>query len=96
MANAYFDRATEPVFRAWAALGLGAAYSPRFAQKPPVHVLDVFGERDLEPVLKSAAARQRVATASGGRQQRITGADHFYAGRESELANLIADFARPK
>lgn len=96
MSNAYFDRAMEPGFRAWAALGMGAAYSPRFAQKPSVRVLDVFGERDLQPVLTSAAARERVATASGGRQQRITGADHFYAGRESELAALLADFARPR
>ena len=96
MSNAYFDRAPAPGFRAWAALGLGAPFSSRFAQAPGVPVLDVYGERDLDPVLKSAPARERVANASGGRQQRIAGADHFYAGRETELAALIADHARRK
>lgn len=96
MSNAYFDRTLARGFRAWAALGLGAPYSPNFAQALLVPVLDVYGERDLEPVLKNATARERIAVASGGRQQRIAGADHFYAGREPELASLIADHARRK
>jgi len=94
MSNAYFDRTPSPGFRAWAALGLGAPYSSKFAQAPLVAVLDVYGERDLDPVLKNAPARERIARASGGRQQRIAGADHFYAGREAELGSLIADYAR--
>jgi alpha/beta superfamily hydrolase len=94
MSNAYFDRTSAPAFRCWAALGLGLPYTAAFAQKPPVRVLDVYGERDLEAVLKNAPARERVAQASGGRQQRVPGADHFYAGREAELVSLIAGFAR--
>jgi len=96
MANAYFDRASPPAFRAWAALGLGAPFSAKFAQKPAVPVLDVSGERDLEPVLKSRPARAGIANASGGRQEQIPGADHFYAGREAELVSLIAEFAKRK
>lgn len=96
MSNAYFDGTTSPGFRAWVALGLGAPYSSRFAQAPRIPVLDVYGERDLDPVLKSAPARERVASASGGRQQRIAGTDHFYAGQEAELVSLIADYARRK
>jgi len=96
MSNTYFDRTQSPGFRAWAALGLGAPYSSKFAQAPLVPVLDVYGERDLDPVLKNAPARERIAYASGGRQQRIAGADHFYAGREAELVSLIADHARRK
>lgn len=94
MSNAYFDRASASAFRAWAALGLGAPFSDKFARAPMVPVLDVCGERDLDPVLKNAPARERVAKASGGRQQMVAGADHFYAGRETELVALIADFAR--
>jgi alpha/beta superfamily hydrolase len=94
MSNAYFDRTPSPGFRAWTALGLGAPYSSKFAQAPLVPVLDVYGERDLEAVLKNAPAREPIARASGGRQQRIAGADHFYAGREAELASVIAAFAR--
>jgi alpha/beta superfamily hydrolase len=94
MSNAYFDRTPSPGFRAWAALGLGAPYSSTFAQAPRIPVLDVYGERDLEPVLKHAPARERVANASGGRQRGIAGADHFFAGREAEVVALIADLAR--
>lgn len=96
MANAYFDRHRPAAFRGWAALGLGGGFTEALAAKPPVPVLDVYGEQDLEPVVKNATARARAATASGGRQQRIAGADHFYAGREAELAALIADFAKRK
>lgn len=96
MANAYFDRTAAPGFRAWATLGLGAPFTAKFAQRPPVPVLDVYGDHDLDPVLKSAAARGTVATSSGARQQKIAGADHFYAGRESELVSLIANYARRK
>lgn len=96
MSNTYFDRTPSPGFRAWAALGMGAPFSSKFAQAPRVPVLDVHGERDLDQVLKTAPARERVANASGGRQQRIAGADHFFAGREAELVSLIADHARRK
>jgi alpha/beta superfamily hydrolase len=96
MANAYFDRAPTAAFRGWVALGLGGAFTPAFSPKPTVPVLDVLGERDLEPVLKAAPARERVARASGAHQRKIAGADHFYAGRESELVGIISDFARQK
>ena len=96
MADAYFDRTPAPAYRAWAALGLGAAFSESFARKPAVPVMDVLGERDLEPVIKNAAARGVVARSSGGGQQVIKGADHFYAGREVELVELISTFARRK
>jgi alpha/beta superfamily hydrolase len=96
MSNTYFDRAPAPAFRTWVTLGLVTPFSSKFAQAPGVSVLDVYGERDLDPVLKSAPARERIARASGGRQQRIAGADHFYAGREAELVALVADFARRK
>lgn len=96
MTNAYFDRMGAAGVRAWVALGLGGPYSAKFSLAPPVPVLDVYGERDLEPVVKGAAARSKVATASGARQQAIAGADHFYSGREAELVTLIAGFAARK
>ena len=94
MANAYFDRTTAPAFRAWVALGLGAPYSAQFTKKPPVPVLDVYGEHDLDPVLRNAVSRGRTAQSSRGRQQKVAGADHFYAGREATLVDLISAFAR--
>ena len=93
MSNAYLDRTAKPDFRAWVALGLGAPFSARLAQAPRMPVLDVYGELDLDVVRESAPSRAKVAVSSGGRQHRIAGADHFYAGRESELVSLIAGFA---
>ena len=94
MANAYFDRTAAPALRAWVALGLGAPYSAKFTKKPPVPVLDVYGEHDLDPVLRNAVSRGRTAQSSRGRQQKVAGADHFYAGREATLVDLISAFAR--
>jgi hypothetical protein len=95
MANAYFDAAVRPAFRAWIALGLGDAFSREFAARKPVPVLDVQGDADLPAVLEHAPARARVAGARpGGRQLTIAGADHFFAGRQAELIEAIAAFAR--
>jgi alpha/beta superfamily hydrolase len=96
MSNAYFDRTANPGFRSWIALGLGAPFSARFTQAPPVPVLDVHGELDLGSVRDSASARAKVAAASGARQQKVAGADHFYAGHEAQLTSLIASFAARK
>jgi hypothetical protein len=93
MANAYFDSADHPAFRGWAALGLGEAFSLGFAVRRPVVVLDVQGSKDLPNVLGNAAARRKVAEASGGRQVTIDGADHFYAGKAPELVSAVAAFA---
>lgn len=94
MANAYFDSAGKSAFGGWAALGLSDEYSRHFAQTKPVPVLDVQGDADLPSVLKTAAARKRVAESTvGGRQLTIAGADHFYTGRHAELIAAIAAFA---
>lgn len=94
MSNSYFDRTSGPGFRAWAAVGLGAPFSAKFARTPPLPVLDVHGDHDLDAVLDNAAARAKVAASSGGSQRKVVGADHFHAGHEAELASLIAAFAR--
>ena len=94
MANAYFDAREPPAFRAWVALGLGSEFSPHFAERKPLPVLDVQGDSDLPAVLAAAAARKRVAESiSGGRQVTIANADHFYAGRHPQLVDAIAAFA---
>jgi alpha/beta superfamily hydrolase len=96
MSDAYFNRTGKPDFRAWVALGLGAPLPTRLAQPPRIPVLDVHGELDLDLVRETASSRAKVATSSGGQQHRIAGADHFYAGHESELVALIVTFASRK
>jgi alpha/beta superfamily hydrolase len=95
MANVYFDETPDSPFRAWACLGLTGGYSwgAYFSPRP---ILDVYGENDLAPSL-DAAWRRRLAIASGAegsRQVMIAGADHFYAGREEELAAAVDAWLR--
>lgn len=90
MSNEYLDGAPDSPFRAWACLGLTGGYSwgAYFSPRP---ILDVYGENDLEPSV-NAAWRRRFTVASaaqGSRQVMIAGANHFYAGKEGELASAI-------
>ena len=90
MANEYFDATAQSPFTAWVCLGLTGGYSLAtwFSPRP---ILDVYGENDLEPSL-AAAWRRRLTLASapaGSKQVMIPAADHFYAGREDELARTI-------
>ena len=91
MTNAYFDETAASPFKAWACLGLTGGYSlATWNSARPI--LDVYGENDLEPSV-GAAWRRSLTLASapqGSRQVMIAGADHFYAGREDELARTIS------
>jgi alpha/beta superfamily hydrolase len=91
MANEYFDRTADAPFVAWACLGLTGGYSLAtwFSHRP---ILDVYGEKDLEPSVGAAWRRWLAVSsaAAGSRQVMIAGADHFYAGKEDELARAIA------
>jgi len=81
MADAYFARGRASPFLAWVSLGMLGD----FTSKSGIRLLDVYGENDFTQVL-DAIARRRT------RQLRIAGADHYYLGREAELANAIAAF----
>jgi alpha/beta superfamily hydrolase len=52
----------------------------------PLPVLDVYGEKDLPAVLSTAKARRAT------KQAVIPGADHFYNGKEAELARVLREF----
>ncbi len=90
MANEYFDAAAASALRAWVSLGLTGGYSwaTYFSARP---ILDVQGENDIPPVMDSSWRRGlAIATAAAGsRQVTIAGTDHFYAGKEDELARTI-------
>ena len=85
----YYRRSGAGAFAAWVCMGRGGPLAP-----VALPVLDVYGEKDNLPVIESAVARRAVLEKiTGSKQVRIAGADHFYAGREDELARLIAGFA---
>jgi len=95
MANVYLDQSHETTpYRAWVVMGLTGGYSwgmRRYA----FPILDVYGEADIVPVLGATGRRKfALKEANGSRQVMITGADHFYAGREKELATAIDAFLK--
>lgn len=81
MSQYYIENAKASRFVAYASLGRGGPMPTL-----PLPVLDVYGEKDLPTVLSSTAARQAT------RQVMIPGADHFFNGKEAELAALLKDF----
>lgn len=93
MSNAYYEQAADAPFAGWVCIGLAGAFAGMRNVKVPV--LDVQGEKDLPGVLR-ADWRGRITLDSipGSRQVTIPGADHFYAGREKELAAAIENFIR--
>ncbi|MCC7483890.1 MAG: DUF3530 family protein [Burkholderiales bacterium] len=90
MAQEYFRSTAGKGFVGWIAVG---APGEAGMAAPGVPVLDVYGEHDLPAVMSGVAARRAsVAAVPGGGQRVVRGADHFYTGRESELAAVVRDF----
>lgn len=59
-----------------------------------VPLLDLYGEADLQAVVASAPERAATgkAASSDYRQQRVSGANHFFQGHESELVQLVIEW----
>lgn len=93
MSIAYYQDTAGTPFSAWVCMGLGGPFGSMRNVRGPV--MDVFGENDLPSVLR-ADWRRRITVESipGARQVRVAGADHFYAGREKQLAAAIDAFIR--
>ncbi len=69
---------------------------PTFVMEPAsvrIPVLDLHGEKDNAAVLGNAAARAAVLRSiRGSAQVAVAGADHYFAGREDELARQVRLF----
>lgn len=90
MTERYLESTKEAPFAAWICMGRSGTLA---APARPIPILDVYGEHDLPAVLAHAEDRRRaLARIPGSRQIVIAGADHFYTGREAELADALAPF----
>ncbi len=94
MGAEYLAQGAAPEIRAFVAIGISARKDrPNSGtlgalQGIGIPVLDIYGSRDLDSVLQSAAARTaaaRKANNSDYRQTEIAGADHFFHGLEDTL-----------
>jgi pimeloyl-ACP methyl ester carboxylesterase len=67
-----------------------AASSLGFLQDIKLPILDLYGEHDLEGVIKTAPERRKAAAGNPGYQQiMVPGADHFFDGKETSLLAAV-------
>lgn len=89
MARGYIQKNQSKLF-AWASLGTFGAATYAGIKIP---VLDLYGENDMPPVLKSAAAR--AASLKGNvaaKQVQVPKSDHFYDNHEAEMVKAVKAF----
>jgi len=91
MANYFLNHAGDARVDAWVAIGILGEYTEPGTLKAPV--LDLYGEHDFPAVLESAARRaDALRKLRGSGQVQVAGADHFFAGMESELVRRVRQF----
>jgi dienelactone hydrolase len=92
MSNHFLVSVPKPGIAAWASLGIGGG---EFAapERLALPILDLYGERDLPPVLAGADKRAAILkTLKGSAQIQVAGADHFFAGKEDEMLRWVREF----
>lgn len=91
MSNHYLVREAAAPIKAWVAIGLSGPFaSPEKLSSP---ILDLYGEKDLPPVLAGAPQRAWVLKSlKRSAQIEATGADHFFTGRDAELVKYVRAF----
>jgi predicted alpha/beta-hydrolase family hydrolase len=91
MGNYYLTHTGAPGVQAWVAIGIPIPF-----EKPneiPVPTLDIHGDHDLPTVLKGTAERAfYLRRVQGSAQVVVAGADHYFTGKEPDLARFIGNF----
>jgi len=98
---AYYLTTTKQDTDGFVAIGIGAfADDPRMdgvksLQSIKVPVLDLYGDDDLEAIMKSVDARAAAAKKAGNShytQVELAGSNHFFDGKEDELVEAVASW----
>lgn len=91
MTNFLLNQPGAPAIAAWVAIGITGEYTGAASLNAPV--LDIYGEHDFPEVLALAAKRaSTISRIRGSAQIRVSGADHFFNGREDELVRNVRLF----
>ncbi len=94
----YLTQKPSNPIQAFVAIGLSSSKfddklnSAKALKKLKLPILDLYGSRDLELVIKSAPARLKAAKKSGNKryyQTEVIGADHFFARMDETLVSKI-------
>jgi len=97
--TAYYLSTSKPDVNGFVAIGMASfADDPRMnsikaLEKINVPVLDLYGSEDLELVRNSSGARTESAKVAGNKnytQVKVSGANHFFDGKEDELVETVA------
>lgn len=74
----------------WASLGIGQGLVYKGIEIP---VLDLYGEKDLPPVVKKAADRAKSLKGKAhSLQVKVPQGDHFFNGHETEMVDAVKNF----
>ena len=99
--TAYYLSTSKQNIKGFVAIGMGAfADDPRMdsiksLQAIKVPVLDIYGDDDLEGIMKSVDARAAAAKKAGNHsytQVELAGSNHFFDGKEDELVEAVAEW----
>ena len=99
--TAYYLSNSKPAVSGFVAIGMGAlSDDPRMdvvksLQKIKLPVLDIYGDDDLEGVMKTIKARAEAAAEAGNNsytQVEVAGSNHFFDDREEKLVEAVADW----
>jgi len=97
--TAYYLSTSKQNIKGFVAIGIPAfakdarMNSIKALGKVTVPVLDLYGENDLENILATVRDRANTTKKSGNKnftQIKITGANHFFDGKENELLEAVA------
>jgi pimeloyl-ACP methyl ester carboxylesterase len=99
--TAYYLSTSKQDVNGFVAIGMAAyAEDPRMnsikaLQKITIPILDIYGDDDLEGVMKSVKARAEAASSAGNQdftQVEVTGSNHFFDDTEDALIKAVADW----
>jgi len=83
----YQEAQTETPIIAYIGIGMD---SEKYIDKIKIPVLDLYGEKDLDGVLKSADARLKAGSQNKAyHQKKVAGANHFFEDQDDDLVNAV-------
>jgi pimeloyl-ACP methyl ester carboxylesterase len=97
--TAYYLSTSKQDVKGFVAIGMASfADDPRMnsikaLENIKLPVLDIYGDDDLEGIMKSVGARTEAAKKAGNKnytQQEVAGSNHFFDGKEDELVAAVA------
>ena len=89
MSYHYLAGAGAAPVNAWVAL---SSPGDEDRSKLTLPILDLYGGNDLPQVIKNADVRAKGLVQKGSAQQKMSGADHFFEGKDAALLKAVRDY----